>query len=175
MSTDEQLDTVTRPFTDILDLGVSWRILAAAGRQVVRCDAGFAFATRTGGVQADEDRLPFADASLILYASVLDQVNDLPGALAHSTRAASGRTVSRRVRRRGSCTRSVRRCGSASERPRRVFIHRSTCVGGDLLMRAGFALPVADVETLDVHYANLSACSPICAAWRRTICSRSSP
>ena len=47
------------------------------------CDPGFAFARAAQGVQADEDRLPFADGAfdLVVSVGVLDSVNDLPGAL----------------------------------------------------------------------------------------------
>ncbi len=57
---------------------------ATPGRSIVSADAGFAFARASSGVQCDEDRLPFGDASfdLVISAGVLDSVNDLPGALA---------------------------------------------------------------------------------------------
>jgi SAM-dependent methyltransferase len=56
---------------------------------VVACDSGGAFARAAGGVQADEDRLPFADGAFDLVVSVgaLDGVNDLPGALLLARRA----------------------------------------------------------------------------------------
>ena len=157
----ERLDAVTRDFTDILDLGCFDGAFAAApGARIARCDAGFAFAARSAGVQADEDRLPFADASfdLVVSAGVLDQVNDLPGAL----------SLIRRVLRpdglflgafvgAGSlpALRSALRVAESDRPAARLHPQIDVRSAGDLLMRAGFALPVADVETLDVGYRDL--------------------
>src|SRR3546814_14159615 len=57
--------------------------LAAKVMKVVCADPGFANAREMKGVQADEDALPFADASfdLIIACGTLESVNDLPGAL----------------------------------------------------------------------------------------------
>lgn len=157
----ERLAAVRRSFTDILDLGCFDGSLAMApGAHVARCDAGFAFARACGGVQADEDRLPFADASFdcVVSAGVLDQVNDVPGSLA----------LIRRVLRpdglflgalAGAGTLPVLRAALRVADPDRPAprLHPQIDVrsAGDLLMRAGFALPVADVETLDVGYPDL--------------------
>ena len=80
----ERLASVKRTFADILDLGCfAGEFPVPAGARVARLDAGRQFSRIARGVQADEDRPPFADASfdLILSAGVLDTVNDLPGAL----------------------------------------------------------------------------------------------
>jgi SAM-dependent methyltransferase len=155
---DERLAAVTRGFDDVLDLGCFDAAFAPpAGARVARCDPGFAFARAAGGVQADEDRLPFADGSfdLVISAGVLDQVDDLPGAL----------SLIRRVLRpdglflgafvgAGSLP-ALRAAVRAAEPDRPVArFHPGIDVrsAGDLLMRAGFALPVADVEMLDVGY-----------------------
>ncbi len=157
----ERLDAVTRGFTDVLDLGCfDGAFVAPPGARVARCDAGFAFAAGSRGVQADEDRLPFADASfdLVVSAGVLDQIDDLPGAL----------TLIRRVLRpdglflgafvgAGSlpALRSALRIAEADRPAARLHPQIDVRSAGDLLMRAGFALPVADVETLDVGYSDL--------------------
>lgn len=152
---------VKRTFADVLDLGCfdgSFR--PPSGARVARFDAGFAFARAAGGVQGDEDRLPFADATfdLVVSAGVLEQVNDLPGAL----------TLIRRVLRpdglflgcfvgAGSLPR-LRAAWRTAERERPVArLHPEIDVraAGDLLLRAGFALPVADVEVLDVGYPDM--------------------
>lgn len=156
----ERLDAVRREFHDVLDLGSFAGDLAIPGTRIARIDAGFGFARASGGVQGDEDRLPFADASfdLVVSVGVLDQVNDVPGAL----------TLARRVLRpdglflgafAGAGTLStLRGCMKEAEadRPAARF-HPQIDVrsAGDLLARAGFALPVADVETLAVRYAGL--------------------
>ena len=158
---DERLSAVTRSFTDILDLGgFDAALPAPAGARIARCDPGHAFAAAAHGVQADEDRLPFADASfdLVVSAGVLDQVDDLPGAL----------SLIRRVLRpdglflgafvgAGSlpALRAALRIAEADRPAARLHPQIDVRSAGDLLMRAGFALPVADVETLDVGYRDL--------------------
>ena len=157
----ERLDAVTRDFTDVLDLGCfDGAFLPPPGARVARCDAGFAFAARTDGIQADEDRLPFADASfdLAVSAGVLDQVNDLPGALSLIRRALrpDGLFLGAFVG-AGSlhALRAALRIGDSERPAARLHPQIDVRSAGDLLMRAGFALPVADVETLDVRYADM--------------------
>ncbi len=157
----ERLAAVTRPFADVLDFGCfDGAFDPPNGARVARVDAGFAFARASGGVQADEDRLPFADASfdLVVSAGVLDQVNDLPGALA---------LVRRVLRPDGLFLGAFLGAGSLStlravlleaegDRPA-ARLHPQVDVrsAGDLLVRAGLTLPVADVETLTVRYSGL--------------------
>lgn len=157
----DRLDAVQRSFSDVLDLGCwSGAFVPPPGARVARVDAGYRFARAAGGVQADEDRLPFADASfdLVVSAGVLGEVNDLPGAMA----------LARRVLRpdglflaafSGAGSLSTLRSALLAAEPERpaARIHPQVDVraAGDLLVRAGFALPVADVETLTVRYAGI--------------------
>ncbi|GGB15804.1 SAM-dependent methyltransferase [Sphingomonas metalli] len=157
----ERLDAVTRDFAEFLDIGCyDGGFLPPPAARIARLDPGYRFAQRSGGVQGDEDRLPFADGSFdcVISAGVLDQVGDLPGAL----------TLARRVLRpdglflaafvgAGSFP-MLRRALAEGERDRPVArLHPQVDVrsAGDLLMRAGFALPVADVETLSIGYPHL--------------------
>lgn len=157
----ERLEAVKRPLVDFLDLGCfDGAFVSPPGTRVARADAGFSFARSVGGVQADEDRLPFADASFdcVVSAGVLDQVNDVPGAL----------TLARRVLKpdglflaafigAGSLPR-LRAALLAGDEPRAVArVHPQIDVrsAGDLLVRAGLTLPVADVETLSVRYSDI--------------------
>ncbi|MEA1084261.1 class I SAM-dependent methyltransferase [Sphingomonas sp. CD22] len=155
----ERLDAVKRAFTDVLDIGVPDRSLVVPGARIARVDPGFRFAQAAGGVQGDEERLPFADGSFdaVLSAGVLDQVNDLPGAL----------TLIRRVLRPdglflgaflggGSLPtlRAALRIAEGERPAARLHPQIDVRSAGDLLMRAGFALPVADIETFDVRYAS---------------------
>lgn len=162
----ERLDIVTREFKTALVLGCyDGRLGAALQRrniEMVPADAGFNFACAAGGIQCDEDRLPFADHSfdLIVSAGVLDQVNDLPGSL----------TLTRRILKpdglfiaglagAGSLPRlrsavmaaDVAMGGAVGSRMHPLIDVRAA---GDLLARAGFALPVADGERLTVRYAD---------------------
>ncbi|MBD8545829.1 class I SAM-dependent methyltransferase [Sphingomonas sp. CFBP 8760] len=157
----ERLDAVTRDFTDFLDLGsYDAAFMPPPGARIARLDPGFHFARGHGGVQGDEDRLPFADASFdcVVSAGVLDTVGDLPGAL----------TLARRVLRPdglflaafvgGGSFPVLRQAFQQAERDRPVArLHPQVDVrsAGDLLVRAGFALPVADIETLDIGYPDL--------------------
>lgn len=157
----ERLSAVSRTFTDVLDLGCFDGAFAAPpGASVARSDAGFVFARGAGGVQAEEDRLPFADASfdLVVSAGVLDQVGDLPGALTLIRRALRPDGLFLGAFLGGSTLATLKRAFRTAEAERpapRVHPMVELRSAGDLLMRAGFALPVADVETLTVRYAGI--------------------
>ena len=159
----DRLDGVKRPFTQALDLGCLdgriGRALQARGIAVVSADAGHGFARAAGGVQCDEDRLPFADRSfdLVVACGGLDQVSDLPGALALIRRVLrpDGLFLGAFV---GAVSLPRLRDALLSGEDRAVArIHPQVDVrsAGDLLARAGFALPVADGERVTVRYAGL--------------------
>ncbi|MES2753174.1 MAG: methyltransferase domain-containing protein, partial [Pseudomonadota bacterium] len=127
---------------------------------IVRCDPGGAFAAAAGGIQADEDALPFTAAGfdLVVAAGTLDTVNDLPGAL----------TLVRRALRpdglflgafagAGSLPRLRAAFRAADPGAARLHPQIDVRAAGDLLLRAGFALPVADTEALEARYADLFA------------------
>ena len=129
-------------------------------RSVTRIDAGAAFARQAGGIQADEDALPVDPESfdLIVSAGVLDSVNDVPGALAQIRRALrpDGLFLGAFV---GGGSLSTARAAfreAEADRPAARF-HPMIDVrsAGDLLVRAGFALPVADGESVSVRYPDL--------------------
>ncbi|WP_077228593.1 class I SAM-dependent methyltransferase [Sphingomonas hengshuiensis] len=156
----ERLEGVKRSFADVLDLGSFDATIDIPGARIARIDAGFGFAKSGGGVQADEDRLPFADASfdLVVSAGVLDSVNDVPGALALARRVLrpDGLFLAAFL---GAGTLSTLRASflaAEGDRPAARF-HPQIDVrsAGDLLSRAGFALPVADIETLTVRYGSI--------------------
>ncbi|MEA3030809.1 MAG: hypothetical protein QOG13_2134 [Sphingomonadales bacterium] len=151
----ERLALVTRPFADALVLGAGGPYLGeglrARGLHVQASDA-------------DEDRLPFAPASFDLIASAgsLDTVNDLPGALIQIRRALrpDGLFLAAFVG-AGSLPRlrsAMRAAEEAEGAPASPRIHPQIDVraAGDLLTRAGFALPVADCESLTVRYSSFA-------------------
>jgi NADH dehydrogenase [ubiquinone] 1 alpha subcomplex assembly factor 5 len=161
----DRLGGVTRRFADALDLGcMDGRIahaLAAQGMNIVAADPGYRFAKGVGGVQCDEDRLPFADASfdLVMACGGLDQVNDLPGALLLIRRILKpdglflGAFVGA-----GSLPRLRSALLGAEDRAvARLHPQIDVRSAGDLLARAGFALPVADGERVSVRYGSLPA------------------
>lgn len=157
----ERLAAVKREFVDVLDLGCfDGAFVPPPGARVARVDAGFRFACAAGGVQADEDRLPFADArfDLVVSAGVLDQVDDVPGALSLARRVLrpDGLFLAALVG-AGSFAhlRQALRAGDADRPAARIHPQIDVRSAGDLLVRAGFALPVADIETLQVGYGDL--------------------
>ena len=165
----ERLDLVRRDFRDALDLGCGDTFLAGRlrgrGLAVTCADAGRAFAMAAHGVQCDEDRLPFADGAfdLVVSVGILDTVNDLPGALALIRRslrpdglflaAFAGAGSLPRLR-------QAMRAADEAQAPEAVSprIHPQIDVraAGDLLGRAGFALPVVDAESITVRFASLA-------------------
>ena len=162
----DRLDVVKRTFARALDLGcadgAASRALRARGMTVFSADPGAAFARAARGVQCDEDRLPFADASfdLIVSAGGLDTVNDLPGALALIRRVLrpdglflAGFVGAGSLQMLREALLQAELAGSSGVAAR---IHPQIDVraAGDLLARAGFRLPVADGERLSVRYGD---------------------
>ena len=164
----ERLDLVKKHFDRVLDLGCASGYLAGRlrerGLRVTAADPGFLFAHAAKGIQCDEDRLPFADGSFDLIVSVglLDTVNDLPGALVLIRRAlAPDGMFLGAFAGAGSLPRlrSAMLAADAAEGGASPRIHPQIDVraAGDLLARAGFALPVADGHGLDVRFPGLAA------------------
>ena len=157
----ERLDSVTRDFVDVLDLGCfDGAFLPPPGATVTRIDAGAVFARQVGGIRAEEDILPVEPASfdLVVSAGVLDSVNDVPGTLMQIRRAlrpdglflgafVGGQSLGQ--------ARAAFREAEADRPAARFHPMIDVRAAGDLLVRAGFALPVADGETLSVRYADL--------------------
>lgn len=163
----DRLDMVTRGFSRALDLGCADGRLAAAlrarGMTVTACDAGGRFAAAAGGIQCDEDRLPFArgEFDLIVSAGVLDTVNDLPGALIQCRRALQPDGLFLGALIGAGSLPMLRHALMAADgaagggTPARLHPQIDVRSAGDLLARTGFALPVADGEALDVRYGSV--------------------
>lgn len=163
----DRLSMVKRTFVEVLVLGGRDGGLAAdlraLGMKVIVADAGKVLAETAGGIQCDEDRLPFGDHSfdLVMSIGVLDSVNDLPGAL----------TLVRRVLRpdglflgalagAGSLPRlrSAMTAADAAEGAASPRLHPQIDLraAGDLLTRAGFKLQVADSSAVEVRFSSLA-------------------
>ncbi len=157
----ERLSAVRREFRDVLDLGCcDGGFVAPPGARVARLDAGARFAALARGIQGDEDQPHFPDASfdLVMSAGVLDSVNDLPGALALARRVLRPDGLFLGAFLGGATLTTLRTVLLEAEADRpaaRVHPQVDVRSAGDLLVRAGFALPVADLETLNVRYAGL--------------------
>jgi NADH dehydrogenase [ubiquinone] 1 alpha subcomplex assembly factor 5 len=163
----DRLDDTNRRFTDALDVGgrgVVAPLLRQRGIRVISCDLSLAMAARNGGlcVAADEECLPFAPASfdLIIASLSLHWINDLPGALLQ---------LRQTLRPEGLLLASLPVLGTLSELRTALTEAETEIAGGasprvspfpelrdcaHLLQRAGFALPVADVEDIRLLYAN---------------------
>ncbi len=164
---DELLDRladVQRDLPEVLVIGCpddsARAALEAMGKKVMCTDPGFAAARAQGGVQAEEDALPFADDSfdLILACGTLDSVNDLPGALILMRRIlrpdglllAAFTGAGSLPRLRGALM-----AGEGDRPAQHIHPQVDVRAAGDLLSRAGFAMPVADSETLTVRYGDI--------------------
>ncbi len=120
-------------------------------------------AGRRREVVGDEERQPFAPASFDLVVSCLSlhAVNDLPGALVQVRRALKPDGLFLGCLFGGGTLGELRQALSIAESevaggasPRVAPFSDLRDLGG-LLQRAGFALPVADVEPLTVRYGTL--------------------
>ena len=164
----ERLADVRRTFPLALDLGCHGDEIAEALARsktvgtLMRADLGFGFArTRQGpAVVADEEALPFAAGrfDLVLSAMDLHWVNDLPGTLIQIGRILKPDGLFLGAMLGGATLWQLREALGAAESEiegglsPRVSPFADLRDAAGLLQRAGFALPVADSETIEVEY-----------------------
>ena len=163
----ERLGTVLRRFPLAVDLGTPTdavrralaghpridRVVALNGVPEHLPDNGFA-------VAAEEELLPFRDASLDLVVSALSLqfVNDLPGTLAQIRRALKPDGLFLAALLGGETLRELRQALTTAEAELsggvspRIAPFADVRTLGMLLQRAGFALPVTDVDRVTVRY-----------------------
>lgn len=164
---------VSRNFPLALDLGchdgVLGRLLQGAGKveNVISSDLSPAMARLAGGTAlvADEEWLPFADHSfdLIVSSASLHWVNDLPGTLIQIRDALKpdGFFVGSMIG--GGTLTELRQAFLAAEArvEGAASLHVSPFVdlrdAAGLMQRAGFAMPVVDLETITVTYGDAFA------------------
>jgi len=164
----ERLAAVLRRFERAVDLGTPSdavaRVLAEKATTVIR--AGHDVARGEGlRVVADEEALPFADASLDLVVSALalQFVNDLPGALIQIRRALRPDGLLLAALIGGDSLNELRAAFAEAESETaggvspRVAPFVDLRALGALMQRAGFALPVIDSDRLTVRYDNVFA------------------
>jgi NADH dehydrogenase [ubiquinone] 1 alpha subcomplex assembly factor 5 len=164
----ERLFDVRRRFTLALDIGCHPEELLAclgpAGRidELIAMDLGEALIRQRRGLAlvADEEALPLAERrlDLVLACATLHWVNDLPGALLQIRRilksdglflAAIPGAGTLAELREVLLEAEVEETGGAGLR---IAPFADVRDAGALLQRAGFALPVADVETVTVTF-----------------------
>ena len=163
----ERLSAVRRRFDVVADLGTPTdavsRILAANKNigTIVAASANLQDADQSLlRVAADEEALPFADGVLDLVASVLTLqfVNDLPGTLIQVRRALKPDGLFLAALVGGESLTELRSAFAAAESEIEggVSPHVAPFADvreiGNLLQRAGFALPVVDMDRLVVRY-----------------------
>jgi SAM-dependent methyltransferase len=170
---DRLLD-VTRRFPTALDLGCHAGALYRdlRGRSgietLVQCDLSPALAGQAGerngtlALAVDEEALPFAGSSfdLVLSNLSLHWVNDLPGALVQIRHVLKADGLFIATLLGGETLWELRQCLLDAELAEeggggpRVSPFTDVRDAGALLQRAGFALPVVDVDTITVTYAD---------------------
>ncbi|MFO1145663.1 MAG: methyltransferase domain-containing protein [Rhodospirillales bacterium] len=166
----DRLDDVRRSFPLALDLGCHRGELGTmlAGRggieTLVQCDLSEAMVRAATDLRAvaDEEALPFADGSfdLVLSAMSLHWVNDLPGTLLQLRRILRPDGLLLMALLGGETLKELRRAladaeiaGEGGLSPR-VSPFADVRDIGNLLQRAGFALPVVESDTITVSYGD---------------------
>jgi SAM-dependent methyltransferase len=162
----DRLATVLRRFERAVDLGTPTdairRVLAASGKVGDIIAAGPLAEGPDFAVVADEEALPFKDASLDLVVSALalQFVNDLPGALIQIRRALKPDGLFLAALAGGDTLTELRQAFAAAEAEIEGGISPHIAPFADLrelgalLQRAGFTLPVTDVDRLTVRYVS---------------------
>lgn len=166
----DRLADITRRFPLAVDLspypGRLQSIAGPTGRGGIETwlsapsDPGFATRDSLVGLVCDEEALPFQPGSLDLVLSCLGLhwVNDLPGAMIQMRHALRPDGLFLGVMLGGETLTELRQClmeaelaetGGASPRVSPMVGLRDAA---GLLQRAGFALPVADCETITLTY-----------------------
>ena len=167
----ERLEAIMRDFPVAVDLGARNGAFAAALAQseakskvgaLIETDLSLRMLAGRPGlrVQADEERLPFADQSLNLVVSLLSLhwTNDLVGALIQVRQALKPDGLFIGALFGGQTLTELRQCLTQAEAELtngaglRVSPFADVLDGAALLQRAGFALPVADVDRVTVRY-----------------------
>ena len=166
----DRLEDINRHFPMAVDLGGHGGILRGTGAvrekigTLIETDLSPALAARSSGpaLAADEEALPFGDARLDLVLSNLSLhwVNDLPGALVQIRRALKPDGLFLAAILGGDTLIELRHAlieaemaetGGASPR---LSPFAELADAAALLQRAGFALPVADTDTITVTYSD---------------------
>jgi len=169
----DRLATILRDFPIAVDLGTPGpalrRALADSARIGVLVAIGHSpDALAPAGklaIVADEEALPLRDSSVDLVVSALNlqTVNDLPGTFIQVRRALKPDGLFLAALLGGETLTELRQCFAMAEAevedgasPRVAPFADVREIGG-LLQRAGFALPVADVDRVTVRYASAFA------------------
>lgn len=166
-----RLEAILREFPVAVDLGsrngAFSRALADSDARakiglLIETDLSARMLGGRGGLVADEERLPFGDATIDLAVSTLalHWTNDLVGALIQIRRALKPDGLFVGALFGGATLTELRQALLAAEDEitggafPRVSPFADTVDAAGLLQRAGFALPVADKDRVKVRYAH---------------------
>jgi SAM-dependent methyltransferase len=158
----ERLSAVKRRFAVAVDLGTPTDALLKSLSANPAIDSIVATGRHHGArIVADEEVLPFRNESLDLVVSALalQSVNDLPGALVQIRRALRPDGLFLAALLGGDTLTELRESFFAAEAEieggasPRVAPFLDVREAGGLLQRAGFALPVVDVDNVTVRYS----------------------
>ena len=166
----ERVEIMLRAFPRALDLGAYRGLLGRTVADlpsvgnVVYAESVLAYTRRcpAPAVVCDEDVLPFKDGAfnLIVSGLALHRVNDLPGSLIQVRRARAPDGLFMAAVLGAKALTELRQCLLKAEEEidggvsPRVAPFGDVRAYGALLQRAGFALPVADAEEIEVVYAS---------------------
>jgi SAM-dependent methyltransferase len=167
----DRLSAVLRHFACAVDLGTPTdavrKVLAASGKvsAIIAADVPVSGRSVVDGelaVAADEEALPFREASvdLVVSALALQFVNDLPGTLLQVRHALRPDGLLLAALPGGNTLTELRQAFAEAEAEvedgasPRVAPFADVRDLGALLQRAGFALPVTDVDRMTVRYAS---------------------
>ena len=190
-----RLEGIKRSFALAVDVGAHHGVMARLlserldGVNAVSLSGAWGFARACPGpcAVASEEALPLKEGAIGLITSVLSLqlVNDLPGALIQIRRALAPDGLFLGALLGGDSLIELRQAFMMAEMETaggvspRVFPSADVRDLGGLLMRAGFALPVADLETLTVTYADplalmrelktMGAANPLAARSRKPL------
>jgi len=162
-----RLSAVLRTFNLAVDLGtpsdaVRRRLVDRVGAIVAVNPIAAHIASERLAVASDEEALPFRDGTidLVVSALALQFVNDLPGTLIQIRRALKPDGLLLAAMIGGDSLAELRAAFAAAEAEveggisPRVAPFADLRDLGALLQRAGFALPVTDVDRITVRYAS---------------------
>jgi SAM-dependent methyltransferase len=149
---DERLNAVLREFVDVADLWTPSEVSRFGGR--------FGSLAHVPLGENTDERLPFAPQSLDLVVSALalQFVNDLPGVLAQLCRALRPDGLLLAAMSGGDTLSELRQAFAVAEAELEGGVSPHVAPTADLrdigalLQRAGFALPVTDVDRVVVRY-----------------------
>ncbi|PPD14078.1 MAG: SAM-dependent methyltransferase [Methylobacterium sp.] len=174
----ERLETILREFDPVLDLGTPGGMFASALLRLGRFSRlehrGEIFpgnpAIAYRGLEGPDLGLEAGQYGLIVSGLWLQRVNDVPGMLAQVRRALRPDGLFLAAFVGGDSLHELRDCLLAAESEitgsaaLRVFPFVDVRAAGQLLQRAGLALPVTDSEKLTIRYASFFTLLAECRA-----------